>query len=139
VLKGKGVEKDALAMDVLFQLNLAHILTPIFNLISIIATVNGWFVLSKICDTISIFQYQVTIFYAQYVQINYKADISQGKIGGKLTDMNVWFLIEIMSFYGYIFSAIYYIAENQIRSSLGLKKPESFADRFKFDFLQYHK
>ena len=54
--------------------------------------------------------------------------------------MNVWFLIEIMSFYGYIFSAIYYIAENQIRSSLGLNKNiERFQDRFKFDFLQYHK
>ena len=29
VLKGTGIEKDKVAMSVLFQLNLAHILTPI--------------------------------------------------------------------------------------------------------------
>ena len=64
VLKGTGIENDKVAMNVLFQLNLAHILTPIFNFISIIATMNDYFILSKVCDTISIFQYQTTIFYA---------------------------------------------------------------------------
>lgn len=43
--------------DVLFQLNLAHILTPIFTGLSLIANNKGYNVLEKIFDTISIFQY----------------------------------------------------------------------------------
>ena len=57
VLKGTGIEKDQIAMSVLFQLNLAHILTPISNFISMMATMHGYFILSKVVDTFSIFQY----------------------------------------------------------------------------------
>jgi hypothetical protein len=64
VLKDTGIEKDKIAMSVLFQLNLAHILTPISNLISMMATLNGYLILAKVVDTFSIFQYQGTIFYA---------------------------------------------------------------------------
>ena len=52
------------AEDVLVQLNLAHILTPIFTGLSLIANEYEYHVLEKIFDTISIFQYQGTIFYA---------------------------------------------------------------------------
>jgi hypothetical protein len=91
--------------DVLLQLNLAHILTPIFNGLSLLANSYGFHVLEKIFDTISIFQYQGTIFYAQYFQMNSDAD-------SKLTGINTWFIIEILSFYGYILSAIAFIAES---------------------------
>ena len=51
----------------------------------------------------------------------------------------MWFIIEILSFYGYILSAIYYIAESQIRSSLGWRDIHRFTDRFKYDFVTYHR
>jgi hypothetical protein len=43
--------------DVLLQLNLAHIFTPIFTGLSLIANSYEYHVLEKIFDTISIFQY----------------------------------------------------------------------------------
>ena len=52
--------------------------------------------------TFSILQYQATIFYAQYYQMNSK--------DYKLSGLNLWFLIEILSFYGYIISAVLFIA-----------------------------
>ena len=67
---------------------------------------NDYHATGKVLDTFSIFQYQTTVFYAQYVQINTPAS------EGKLTGLNMWFIIEILSFYGYILSAIYYIAES---------------------------
>lgn len=53
----------------------------------------------------------------------------------KLTGINTWFIIEILSFYGYIMSAILFIFETSIRSSLGMKvcKGESY----KLDFISY--
>lgn len=75
-------------------------------MISMWAEMNGYNVLAKVVDTFSIFQYQTTVFYAQYVQINYNG--SEGKLSG----LNMWFIIEILSFYGYILSAMYYIAES---------------------------
>ena len=50
--KAEGYDKA-----VLLQINLAHICTPIFNGLSIIANSKGAFVLEKMFDTISIFQY----------------------------------------------------------------------------------
>ena len=58
------------AEDVLFQLNLAHILVPVFTFCSILSNFYGWQVLEKIFDIVSIFQYQATIFYAQYFQMS---------------------------------------------------------------------
>ena len=59
-------EKQLGSDKVLFQLNMAHIFTPIFTGLSLIANSYGYHVLEKIFDTISIFQYQGTIFYEQY-------------------------------------------------------------------------
>ena len=98
--------------DVLLQLNLAHIFTPIFTGLSLIANEYEYHVLEKIFDTISIFQYQGTIFYAQYFQMKSQHEY-------KLTGINTWFIIEILSFYGYILSAVAFIVENSIKSSLG--------------------
>ena len=53
----------------------------------------------------------------------------------KLSGLNLWFIIEILSFYGYILSAMLFILEYSIKSSLGiLAKPK---DAYKFDFLAY--
>ena len=87
------------------QLNLAHIFTPIFTGLSLIANAYEYHVIEKIFDTISIFQYQGTIFYAQFFQMNSVQEF-------KLTGINTWFIIEILSFYGYILSAIAFIAES---------------------------
>ena len=45
------------AHSVLLQLNIAHILVPIFNAMSLICNKNDSYVMEKIFDTISIFQY----------------------------------------------------------------------------------
>ena len=57
-------DRDPVAYDVLLQLNLAHICTPILNLLSLISSGYECHVLEKLFDTVSIFQYQATIFYA---------------------------------------------------------------------------
>ena len=57
------------SQDVLLQLNLAHIFTPILTVVGGIFNQNGYYVMEKMCDTISIFQYQATIFYAQWYQM----------------------------------------------------------------------
>ena len=41
--------------DVLLQVNLAHICTPVLNGLSVVANQKGYFVLEKMFDTISIF------------------------------------------------------------------------------------
>lgn len=88
--------------------------------------------MEKLCDTISIFQYQATIFYAQWYQM-------QCGEATKLSGINVWFIIEILSFYGYILAAILFILENQITSSLGWLKKDHIRDRYKTDFIVYHR
>ena len=61
----------------------------------------------------------------------------------KLIGMNVWFIIEILSFYGYILSAIFFIWLKSLESSLDWQnrshmKMEYKKDRYKYDFLAYH-
>ena len=56
--------------------------------------------------------------------------------------INLWFIIEILSFYGYILSAIAFIFENTIKSSLGLlerEKKEGLANRYESDFIDFHR
>lgn len=57
----------------------------------------------------------------------------------KLTGINIWFVIEIFSFYGYILSAIAFILFHSLKSSFSSVKYECFKDRYKYDFLAYHK
>ena len=99
-------------------------------MISVVADDRGWGVLSKTVDIMSIFQYQSTIFYAQYYQMKVPTD-------DKMNGINLWFLIEILSFYGYILSAMIFILFNICKSSMGwLKKAD---DRHHFDFIAYHR
>ena len=128
ILKGQEITDDQ--YKVLFQLNCAHFLTPISNFVSMMATAKGWNVTSKLFDTFSIFQYQVTIFYAQYTQINSPSAV-------KLQGMNIWFIIEILSFYGYISSAMFYVMTHQILSIFG--KAKELEERKNHDFIKYHR
>jgi len=51
----------------------------------------------------------------------------------------MWFIIEILSFYGTIISAVYFIMHHQIMSSLEMNHQEDYLDRFKYGFLKYHR
>jgi len=130
--EGDTFDQNPGSENVLLQLNLAHIFTPIFTGLSLIANSYEYHVLEKIFDTISIFQYQGTIFYAQYFQMK---SVHQFK----LTGINTWFIIEILSFYGYILSAVAFIIESSIKSSLGWTNKEHLQERYKSDFINYHK
>lgn len=61
----------------------------------------------------------------------------------KLTGINCWFFIEIMSFYGYILSAWAFIFETQIKSSLGWSKHRDNNEcekiRYKEDFIKFYR
>jgi hypothetical protein len=57
----------------------------------------------------------------------------------RLNGINLWFIIEILSFYGYILSAVAFILENSIKSSLGMLERKSLQDRYKSDFIAYHR
>ena len=57
----------------------------------------------------------------------------------KLTGINTWFIIEILSFYGYILSAIVFIFQSSLKSSFSTEKNPHLADRYKSDFVAYHK
>ena len=57
----------------------------------------------------------------------------------KLTGINTWFIIEILSFYGYILSAVAFIVENSIKSSLGWIDKSHMMERYKSDFINYHR
>ena len=96
---------DSTSLDILYQINLAHFLVPCFNIMSFLSSENGYNVISKTLDIVSIFQYQATIFYAQYYQMNSPQET-------KLTGINAWFVIEILSFYGYILGAVFFILEH---------------------------
>jgi len=58
----------------------------------------------------------------------------------KLTGINTWFVIEILSFYGYILSAIAFIFTHSIKSALWPQsKNELLKDRYKSDFVAFHR
>ena len=61
-------------------------------------------------------------------------------VNNKLVGANAWFIIEIMSFYGYILAATETILMNSFRSSLGwLDKTKRLADRYRYDFVTFHR
>jgi hypothetical protein len=57
----------------------------------------------------------------------------------KMRGLNVWFIIEILSFYGYITSAMWFILESQLRSSFGYLDKSNMKDRHKYDLINYHR
>ena len=57
----------------------------------------------------------------------------------KMTGINSWFIIEIISFYGYIWAALVFIITNIIKSSLGILNKDNMKDRGEYDFIVYHR
>ena len=61
-------------------------------------------------------------------------------VKGRLTGINTWFIIEILSFYGYILSAVVYIVEHSLKSSAGFPKKQNDSDPlYKHDFIAYNR
>lgn len=61
----------------------------------------------------------------------------------KLTGLNGWFIIEILSFYGYIISAIAFMIMKVFKGSLGLdkkvKEHPSIKEAYKYDFIAFYR
>ena len=60
----------------------------------------------------------------------------------RLSGINAWFIIEILSFYGYILAASLYVVTRSCRSSWGCKRKESYQVEdplYKHDFVSYYK
>ena len=57
----------------------------------------------------------------------------------RLKGINLWFIIEILSFYGYILSAIAFIFENTVKSSLGVLNKKGLKERYQSDFIDFHR
>ena len=57
VLTREERDEDAEGLSVLYQLNLAHILVPVFNFLIMYFEYKDAYVSAKILDTVSIFQY----------------------------------------------------------------------------------
>jgi len=52
----------------------------------------------------------------------------------------MWFMIEILSFYGYILAATAYILINSCSSSFGyLDKTGRLKTRYQYDFINFHR
>jgi len=54
-----------------------------------------------------------------------------------MSDLNLWFIIEIFSFYGYILSAMIFMFEHTVRSTLGYLDKCYIKDSYKYDVLAY--
>ena len=127
----KDVEDIPHAKFTFMCLRYAHVLVPLLDMMGFIADVNGHYHLEKVFDTLTIFLYQTTIFQAQYHQM------ASNVIS--LTGYNLWFTIEIVSYYGYITSAMLFIFDNSIMSTLGYLNQDQYKDRYRHDFINYHR
>lgn len=116
----------------LSHLRFAHVMVPLLHMMSFISLSGKkkFFSMAKLFDSLSIFIFQATIFYAQCYQMESDAILLEG--------YNLWFTIEIITFYGYITAAILYIFESTIMSNLGFLDKEPLKDRYKYDFIHYH-
>ena len=58
-----------------------------------------------------------------------------------MTGLNGWFIIEILSFYGYILSAVIFIFCKSVASSLGWSKNTHWKvqEAYKFDFIAFYR
>ena len=91
---------------------------------------NGYYVLAKLIQITSVILNTLSIFYAQFVQINHKNQQQ------KITGLNMWYIIEVLTFYMYLLSAMGFIAKTQILRSCG--KQQQYDDRYKYGFLRFH-
>ena len=99
----------------------------------VIANRDGsWRLFSRICNTLSVFIYQGTVFYAQMVLADALIDCSAGgacKILPITGNRLAWLLIETCCFYTYLFAAIAFLAWSMIRGVC--EKPDQYSDQKK--------
>ena len=57
----------------------------------------------------------------------------------KLVGLNAWFIIEILSFYGYILSAIMFMLLKSASTSLGYQKNAYCQKAYEYDFIQFYR
>lgn len=114
----------------LFFLRCQHIIVPTLQLASFFSNINGMYSMEKFMDVTGMFFAQSTMFYTVFHQLHNKSVLLQG--------YNLWFTIEILTFYGYMVGSIIYIFERAIRSNFGLLSKASVKDCYKFDFMLYH-
>lgn len=101
----------------------------------------SWRLLSRFCSTISVFAYQGSVFYAQFVLSNfifYKTaggDVDLHEIEGART---AWLLLETVAFYLYVLSTVFYIMWRQMISVVW-RDSQATSDMEKAisDFIEY--
>ena len=59
----------------------------------------------------------------------------------RVSGINTWFIIEILSFYGYVGSAVIFILTHSCKSSCGYlkKNPNAEDPLYKYDFVAYNR
>ena len=63
----------------------------------------------------------------------------------RVSGINTWFIIEILSFYGYLLSAVIFIFTHSCKSIFGGKKPpdpeyeDDIEPMYKYDFVAYNR
>ena len=124
------LEDEPRAENVLLYLRITHLVVPLFRLLGFISHYYHYYSVEKVLDIHSIFCFQITIFYCQMHQMNSKAVFLEG--------YNLWFTIELLSFYGYMGAACLFILERAIRSSFGWINKELVSDCYKHDFITFH-
>lgn len=101
-----------------------------------------WKLTSRICDTISVFGYQGTIFFVQMTVFNLNMVCDEGgkcSLAAPKNTIMAWLYIEIYCFYVYMFSTCIYICFHQLVEGICLKKSSHQSDMNKTisDFLDY--
>ena len=100
----------------------------------------SWKLFSRICNTLSVFIYQGTVFFAQMTlaeNIFNCANDGSCTIEPIMGNRMAWLMIETCCFYTYVFAAVAYIAWSMIRGVC--EKPDPYSDRAKAitDFICY--
>lgn len=100
---------------------------------------SSWRTFSRVLDTVSVFLYQLSVFYAQWtlattemcVEINGEWDCDH--LAGAEA---MWVVIETLSFYIYMFAAVWFIVKFQLYSAW-INAPQSDITKSVKDFITY--
>lgn len=110
---------------------MAHTIVPLLSVVQEVTRIGGFYTISKCMGIFSIMWYQLTILLAQLHEMKNQGDFV-------FRGYDLWFTIEIVSFYGYILSGSIFIFENQVLSMLGWLNKTAIKDQIEYDFLTYH-
>ena len=97
-------------------------------------------IFSRFCNTVSVYLYQATVFYAQMVLVEELVDCSdperctfRGVYGNRMT----WLVIETSAFYLYALATVIYIAAHMIKGACETPDPHSDRAKAMSDFIVY--